>query len=720
MAFRKKQPISQIGGGAIATGLRQVVKQLNKGEFDSALSMLDELSATPALSDDRKCQIASLAGQALLLQGKFAQASDTFQKAWQIGSGTSTNWFKAALGRVTAQLRNADIDGASKTAIRALNQAKQAYQQYNTQLGTASQTFAQSGSIQIAPTPILPSTVAFRIGQQFWIEGETDRAAGFYAESLKLDPKGAFSARIAQARIALVNEDYETAYSGALDALTVGKFSAQTLSAWPVLIAAAQKLGRSGIGKPLIDGLSQAVPSVRGRAKLLIVQTLRAYNNSSWIELATIQAGEDPYYILQAQFGKMKLASNSSDINAAADLINTPNLGPMEWLGAAKAVVIQKLVGNGSPETDSLLAEGVSRHGASWRHIFLHGLARACVQAKRPDLAINLIESDPQTLSDNKSLWLLASLQRSQGNISVAASLFEKLSALKNIPPRFQVLATIEWMRCIIQLDDTEALDAAAPQLLATANQIQDYELLLDLARQMSQAPSQAADLAPQVFERGENLAVNLLASEENPTAALQILFKLSRRQSDFGKDKSIIKQWEQLTAYQRNWLWTKAGVFWQYLSLVFDAYRHVGNFTQADSLAQQYLNDSATPPNGVAEIGIPQALSLIERNKTADAFKWFEWIVGQAPTYSACAYAYYWLALRSVQGNDRPKVQSNVQSLRLALGSSLGMHWKQELDVRCRLLSGIPVAQIAAETTYSIDFLQSQSSEIQQDQAKL
>jgi hypothetical protein len=272
----------------------------------------------------------------------------------------------------------------------------------------------------------------------------------------------------------------------------------------------------------------------------------------------------------------------------------------------------------------------------------------------------------------------------------------------------------------LVQSGDTAALASAGQQLIAASQSHQDYELLLDLARQMTQAPEEIAQQAGTVFNRGQNLASQAFSAQEDPQGALNILFKLARRQSDFGAYDAIIQLWQSLSETKRDWLWCRAGVFWQYLALVAAAYRITNHFSEADALSGKYLEDTATPPIGLAEIGIPHALSLLNRGNIASAFDWFDWISGQAPTHVLCAYAYYWQALKAQKASDSENVQSKVQALRLSLGTSFGLAWMKELDARAQLLAGASPSEITANSEYAEDYLQQQLEGIQRDKAKL
>jgi hypothetical protein len=730
MDFRKNQPTNQPVHDEISEELRKASELIAAGKYADALAVLDALASDYSTIPERKCQIAALSAQAQLMQGKFGAAANTYAAAWELGDQTNVAWFSAALGQVRAQLRNVDVDNAFAAAQDALRQAQDLFNQFGSLTSTVGATVAQSGSASVARAPIRPSVAAFRLGQQFWEEGEPENALWFFTKATEIEPQGACRARIVIANIALQNEAFQEAYDGARAALLMGHFHAKTLSAWPVLIAAAQKLGRAGIEPTLISGLAQATPSVRGRARLVIARTLRAYNDPAWVELAAAPPAEDRHSILRAEFVKMKVASaTSSPDSIAVDLdqataafLATPNLGPKEWLAAAKSTLTNQLASDEQPQPAALIAQGVSRYGEQSRATIAHGLALACQKANRADLALEILRPIASSAATGRpaSVWLLAQLEAEQGNLSLAISKFAILSSRQDIAQRFRMLATLEWARLVVQSGDNQSLASAGPQLVAASQSIQDYELLLDLARQMTMAPGEIAQQASVVFNRGQDLANQAFGVQQDPQGALEILFKLARRQSDFGAYAAITQAWEQLSETKRDWLWCRSGIYWQYLALVAAAYRITNRQPAADALSEKYLEDTATPANGLAEIGIPHALSLLARGDMASAFDWFDWIIWQAPTHVLSAYAYYWLALRADKSGDLNDVQNRVQALHLSLGSSFGLAWMKELDARAQLLAGNAPADIAAQSEYSEDYLRQQAEAIQQDKARL
>lgn len=713
MGYRKRQPTNEPDRDGISARLREVVADSGQGRYEASLRRLDALAARPTLTADRKCQIATLAGQALLEQGRFPQAAAAFRKAAALGRDTSEAWFSSSLGQVTALLRGVEVEEAFSTAMGVLDLAERKARQAAASVSAAAKTVVRWGSVQIDPAPLKPSVVASRLGQQFWEEGESDKAEWFFTRATQIAPKGACRARIGLARIALARDVVDRAYVCAEEALMLGRFQRKTLSAWSVLIAAGQALGRAGIPVRLVKGLAQASPSVRGRARLQIAMSLRAFGDPAWTSFASAGTGEDRYHILHAEFSKMRAASVPTIATSEA-LLATPNLSPLEWLGAAKQAVTCRIAAGRDPALDRTVAAGLALFGESFAPTARHGLALACSKVGRPDLAITLLEN----VAEPKSRWLYARLLRDAGELSAAANAFRAISLNAAIAERFRLLATLEWMRCIALIADEAALGDAAAQLAAAAAGIQDYELLLDLARQLTQSPAAVAHYAETLFARGESLALERFSTAERPEVAIEVLFKLSRRQADFGRYAAIVEGWNRLSTHQRDWLWNRGSTFWEYLGLVATAFRASGNLAGADALCASYLDDAATPPHGLAELGIPLANSFLFRRRREEAFEWFEWLISKAPSHALCAYAHYWLALRA--GKAGQPVESHLTALALSLGSSTGMAWMRSLDAKRRFLEGASIAQVAAGTGQSEEESAAAWEELERDRALL
>ena len=211
-----------------------------------------------------------------------------------------------------------------------------------------------------------------------------------------------------------------------------------------------------------------------------------------------------------------------------------------------------------------------------------HALAQVAAKTGHLDLAQQLFATNLASITVpgtmwGKSTWALAQLHEKQGQFAQAAQLYWNYGQVAAMPIRLRLFAQVSWARNLIQSGQPDLILAAQQPLLDAINQTQDYELVLDVARQLILAPQELNALAEQVRARGETLANQALNNAEHPAVALSILFKLTRRQNDFGRFTAIVTGWEQLSAENRNWLWTPKGIWWEYLTLVFRAYVKIG-----------------------------------------------------------------------------------------------------------------------------------------------
>lgn len=121
----------------------------------------------------------------------------------------------------------------------------------------------------------------------------------------------------------------------------------------------------------------------------------------------------------------------------------------------------------------------------------------------------------------------------------------------------------------------------------------------------------------------------------------------------------------------QRQWLWSLKAEYWEYLAIVLNSWFLSGLLTEAEAFAAGFINDPATPPEGIAILACHLGECRLRNREFATAFSSFERAVRSAPTHIACAPAYYWLAVRSYKNADR------VSATRLcnALLTSIGLH---------------------------------------------
>ena len=723
MTYRKRVADPSEDRRPISGRLRQASELLLAGKTAAALTKLDEISRadrSPAI----RSQVAALAAKSEAGQGRFADAAAAYERAVDLAPASGDAFLSPSLGQIRAQLKAVEIDAATQAASDTLSLAVDRWATHQAIAGQAAAAFQRGSSYQVDSRPPRPSVVAFRIGQQFWDEGEADTAAYYFGESIRLEPDGATRARIALARIALINEDFKNALDLARQALTIGQFHAKTLSVWPIVISAARGQGIAHLTRHLARGLAQATPTVRGRAKLVIARALRDLGDADWVAFTELEPAEDPRHIIAAEFAKMKLASAVQAgeparriTQLARQLADVPNLAPREWLGAAKAVVTSRLAEDRNPGLARLLANGIDTYGPSLQGEFALGLANACLDAGQPDLAIpilhRIVDDDQGDDTWSRAASTLAKTLLTAGDTGEAIALFDRVARAPSVPERFQLYARLEWLRAAVAVGNTAALAGARDEILGVARRLTDFELLLDLARQMTLAPAEIAAVADEIFNRGERLAHRAFQAEALPEAAALIAFKLSRRQTDLGRFAAITTAWERLPEKKRLWLWSPQAAYWELIALVAAAYRAQGTAAAATALVNSFLTDPATPPEGLAVIGVPEALATLNGGSLFEALENLAWLAEQAPTHPLCGYAYYWFALRSRQ--QGLPVSDHLQSLRLAVGENAQLSWKRDLSARADLLAAdLDVA--AAASSYPEEFLATQLKTIHSD----
>jgi hypothetical protein len=378
-----------------------------------------------------------------------------------------------------------------------------------------------------------------------------------------------------------------------------------------------------------------------------------------------------------------------------------------------------------APDTASLIAQGVSRYGPALQGAIAHGLALACHAANRPDLAQPLLEQNVATLPVGseigaKSLWALARLASRQGNPAQAAAYYWQYSQQSGLPQRFRLYALLEWTRAIAAANQPEELAQAKPQLDAVLPQITDYELVLDLARQVLYSQLGRA-FALQIFQRGQQLALQAFDACPHPSPAATIPYKLARRANDLLQYDAILGTWSRLSAGQQQWLWSERSDFWCYLELVFRAWRDSQKPAQAEQFIAPYLNDPATPPHGYAILGVSYAALKRNQGDLATMFAVYEKMAQVAPTYEWTSVAYYWFALRARKQGNAAQAAAFADRMLLALGNDWTMYWKTDMAACALCLkAGLEISQVPAQVSASADRLRAQLENIQADLARL
>jgi tetratricopeptide (TPR) repeat protein len=671
-----------------SASLRQIGEHIHQWNVAAGLSQANQVLAGSDMTEHKRSRVLALVADSEFKRGRYAEAARI-----QLGAATqsvdhATLWLRTHIGHVRALLKVPDVPRARMMALHAVSMSEAKMAEFDEQVRLAGQAVSENGAAVVPAVPHRVSVVATRMGYLFLQEGEPEAAAEFFRMAIQSTKGGANRARQGLARIALAQGDFGRAHRVAADAILRGGFKAKTHSAWITLIAARRQLPGWRISDRLIKGLDSAPAALRARTILTIVRELRKSDMRQWREIAerwsTREGARFP--IIEAELRKLFLSSAKAEPGDAAGkreqaeaLLRTPELSPQEWLSAAKEMVRASLWEGRGIHVEQLVATARTQYGADFARKARHSLALSCGMAKRSDLARALLRANIRQLASDasqwgKSVWALAKVESSMGNHAIAAALYRQFADESSIPVQFRLQAQLLWAEELVQAGQPGAILAAKPRMTRLLNTVQDPAILLNFARQLSVASPEVADWSEELFDRGVSLATRQFDAAAHPSEAIDILFKLARRQvCDFDRAADAIRQWESLGAEKKEWLWSLRTSFWEYLGLIVRAYSMEGRGEQMETFALGWLDDPATPPIGRVLVGIPYGRHLVNHGRMADALSWFDRLVGEAPTHPLCAIAWYWKALEAHKRGDVAERTRCAECLRLATGMNGG-----------------------------------------------
>ena len=710
----------------VLRGVRDCVK---RRQFASALSQINtQLAANPAPAF--KTQLLCFAADALFAQGKFSEAAGAYAQVGQQAQTQPLNWLRPAMGEVLSLLKDTQVAAAQTRALAVVQQGVTVWQQYQAQFAQANAAIAAGGQAVIPAKPPTPAAVTNRLAKQFFSEGEVAIAKALFQQALQLSPNSCH-ARLGLAEIALRESDGATAAQLARQAITLGLYRAKTLPAWNLLLAAGRRLGTDTLDTPLLNGLAQATPKVRARAVLALAAGLRGQGDARWQTIASnwlTQSGANQPKIA-AELRKLKVAHSrlnatplADQLQAAQAVLQTPNLSPSEWLAATKETVRLQFQLSQAPQLDALITQGTTRYGAGKQARFTHGLALACKKAGQNAFAVQLLQRNVTNATGEaqvRAQYALAQTQAAQGNHADAAQNYWTISQNSALGQRKRLYALMQWTREISATSQPELIGQARPQIEAALPQISDYELVLDLSRQVLISKIERS-FAMQVFERGQQLALAALSAAGHPATAATILFKFARRANDLCQYDAIISTWTGLNEAKRNWLWSAREDFWNYLELIFRAYRDSNQGQAGEQFITTYLNDSATPPHGYAILGVSYAAMKRNQSNFAAMFATYEKMIQVAPTHEWTCAAYYWLALRAWKRGLSAVASAFGDKILLVIENCTRGHRQIMRASAWCLKVGLDVSQVPPEAGVSTGEFQVQRSLIQRDLAHL
>lgn len=725
--FRKRH--NQSNGGHVSP-LQAVAAQIQRREFEGALRDLDrQLVGNP--SPLERGRVLALVGDALFKQGKFVQARGAYARAGQMPAGGAELSARSGYGEIRSLIRQGRGPEARDRGAAIVSAAADFETEYRIQMRKVAANLSGPTPVVVSAVPPRASVVASRIGQFLVQGGDLDGGRSFFESAIKLNPQGASRARLGLAEIALREGNFGRAMELGQSAILVGQFRAKTLSAWPLLLAAAAGSKTDFVELGFWRRLAEAKPSVRARARLLILRAMRARGDSRWQSLANtwLQEDQDRHPVAAAETRKLLLAQAKAGHSVAGErgqtaraLLDTPSLGPKEWLAGLKAEARAEIDAGRTPDFEQRIARGIALYGAEAGSFLIHGLALACREG-RPEIALTLLQRNidhqaPSSLQWGRSLWAKARVYKSLGRPSEAAQAYWSFYQQSGQPQRLRLYALLEWTRALV--GGKQALATVTAQLQSVIPQLTDFELTLDLARQV-RCSALEPSLADKIFEQGRMLAMQNFDVAIHPSAAVSILFKLCRRANDFTRYDVMIDTWTRLSPDKKKWLWSTKSDFWMWLEHVFRAYRDSGKLDEADFLLSGFLSDPSTPPEGYAILGISIAASKRDQKDMSGAMAIYEKMAQIAPSYEWTSVAYYWLALRSWVSGDRVQACHFGERILVCVGNDRGMYWKEEMHVSAMCIQArLDRSMFPANSGISVERFTNQLKVIGDDMARL
>ncbi len=734
--FRKRPYRAPRDKSLEAKALRRISEDVSRRNFAQGLGAANAALGNASISRHQRGRLLGLVADSEFKRGAFNRAAGIYLQAANHCLDHHELWLRPLIGNVRALVKDVQVEQALIMARHAVKLAEDKQAGFDARVRQANRRLAEEGRLEVPHVPPRVSVVATRLGYLFLGEGEPEAAGELFKKALETNPRGAARARQGLARVALAMDNPGKAFKLSVDSIRRGRFGAKTLSSWPILIAARRQLGGWMVSERLINGLEEAPASVRARAVLIIVRELRKSDMRQWRQIAHNWSARegDQFPIIEAEMRKMILASWKTTPGhaiqkrkAAQRLLETPGLSPSEWLAGAKEYVRAGLWEGRDVEIDELVRTASDVYGGDFAARVIHSLALSCMMAKRHDIARDLLNRNIRGMAEGssvwgKSVWALARME-SLFDQAESARFYRKYWETESLPVKFRLQAQLRWAKALLESGQTDAVIEARPHITAVLAGIEDPETLMNFARQMSRTTPELASWVREIFDRGADLALQQFRAADRPAVALDILFKLTRRQVyDFGRSRDAIQLWESFDDRKRDWLWSTTSLYWEYLGLLVRAYERAGQMSHVDTFAQAWLDDPATPPEGRIHVGIPFGLWLVRRRRMTEALDLFARLVEESPTHPLSAHAWYWLSLAAIKEDRFDLACDRARRIRIAQGLSIGMLDEWDLDAKALLIiADLDPAKVDSQAVnHSPERLQSMKRSIERDLAVL
>jgi len=693
--WRKRQPQPDGDRYEISRSFRHVRNLIQNREFAGALEILDQ-EAGGVAGRSKKLKILALVGDSLARQGKTDDAIEVYGKAESEQQEHPRGWLRPVIAQVKNQLRVAQTEAAFETARRGVARSLREERKFRKLLKEVNR------QVMILPRPYRASVVATRFGHLFLNEGELDAAQFFFKKVIEVNPKGGCRARLGMAELALRSQDYGEAERWAQDGITNGKFQAKTLSGWSLLLAARRGAGKSGIPRELMSWLSDnARQTVGQRALQKVVEELRKSEDPLWRKLAkrwlAMKAQDNP--ALECHLKKLLLADAKASgaspnfiLTLAWSLWETQKLSLREQISAARSVVECLLALNQPVNEQQFILRAGNDFGKEGADRIRQATAELLFRAGQHQRAFSLNQQILDTTPRGSKRWGKATWQRAEwqheiGESGEAADLFLSIAEQSKTPERIRNYGLVQALRFAAVGKRPDVTRRAQPYLKSALGMIQDPELLLDMARQLGSAPD--TEVLYRAYKRkGTRLIRKAIRSAQKPSEAVALLFILARRQNDWGDFKGTSDIWESISEDKKQWLWTPKEQFWEYLAYVMRAYAWQDRMAEAETIALDYVNDPATPSDGVAILGNSYAALLMYHDRTDEAMGVFDRVIREAPQHQYAAYGYYWFGLKAGRSGAMNEMAANAEKIRKCLNSRSKLTWIEHLILKSRIMT--------------------------------
>lgn len=709
--FRKRgfrPPEDRARGAAARRRLSDAIQRRGHAE---ALGEIERQLGAPGMSVEDQARLVSLAGDSEYRRGAFGEAARLYLKAGTLVLQDGQAWNRPMVAHVRALLISGDVVGAVTMARHVCGVARQKRREYEEALGAASRQASREGRSRIPAAPAGEGALAARLGRMFLDAGEVVVAEEMLHIATRKETTGPARAWLDLARLALGRNRPDEALRLAGESLRRGNYGAETIAAWPILIAARRACGGWQIAESHLRALERVHPAVRARAILAIAQEMRTRDMRQWrtVALPWLRREGRDHPAAAAEIRKLELADLKTEAGSCTDrrvaaesLLSTDGLSPQEWLSAAKEVVRASYWEDRPVRTGALLRSAAQLHGEEFRVRAVHGLALASMMAKRHDAARALLQENVQNPGAagrwwGRSVWALARMEAMLGRHDAAADLYGRLAEHATVPVRFRLQAGLLWAGELAASGQRARLLQARRSIEERLKGVQDPETLMDFARQLRFGPEDLKAWSDDLFARAEELALKKFRAARHPAVAMLVLYRLTRRQVyDFRQSARAVAMWDSLPAEDMDRLWSRQTAFWAYLGLVMEAHARTAAPDKVESFARAWLDDEATPAEGLAWVGIPYAKWLLSRGRVGEALAQFDASLAAAPAHPECAHAHYWKALAAWKRGDVAAARESAVRLRAAQGVAVGQLAQWNLDAKALLLlAGLEIDKV-------------------------